>query len=215
MLQHHQQCFTHVFILMSPSCVIRNKADWEGDSRWWKYSKGHYPREDFHENDTDDVMAASYNRSAWCDFMIHKYLVIPGSTFGFLPLNYQKSWRLRACDYQFLYPVEEFRRNFEFIKEFSSNKEVIAILISTSSKTFTEVSVENHPLFIHSLPSIIRTANDDFNYKLFIGYDKEDEFFDSEYGLNLSLRWIEVQMKNASALFSWQMVSSFFESCFS
>lgn len=186
----------------------------------------------------------------WCLDMFKTHKVVPGSSWGSLPVSSRAEWKKLNCDgtiakryvpsdlpatreeqvalcmkWQGIYKVNGMNlknlpdslkgkwrhmhcsmivwdHRFESIPLSSCANpsttdpedpsfEMISLLVAVTTRKMHNPSTSNLAIFHALLPSFIRTLDCGFRYSVVIGYDKDDQYFDSEKGLQEVRAWFD------------------------
>jgi hypothetical protein len=84
-------------------------------------------------------------------------------------------------------------------KRSASAKPVVAVGVSSTTRTLTVRSLEDLALFRIMLPSLVRTAEVGFEYWVYIAYDVGDKFFDSSATGRAIVAWASEHLVGALA----------------
>ena len=125
-----------------------------------------------------------------------KYDVQPLQSWGSLPGNLKPKWVSLRCDKR-VYKIGIFNRDLaECHNSNSSNLPLIAIMTATSSRGVNDPSTKSLSLFTIFLPSLVKTLDCGFQYVYVMGYDVGDAYYDSDAGLNETVKWFEDNVKS-------------------
>lgn len=138
------------------------------------------------------------NAEQWCDEQKEKYNVIVQKTLGSMPDSTRKTWRKLDCGQYYIRkaiwkkpfsscPVSNYN---ESVKQ-KSELPLIAIMAATTTRNVKSPSTNSLSLFTLMLPSLIRTLDCGYRYVYVMGYDRGDQFYDSERGLKAVESWFQ------------------------
>ena len=131
----------------------------------------------------------------WCLEALAKYKVVPNHSWGSLSVDLIELWKTRRCDIALtaiklskiplatcLDPDGSGKRlnSSEFTDKYFSSLPLIAIMAASTTRKITNPSPDSIALFLHMLPSMIRTIDCKFRYVYVLGYDMGDPFYDTE-----------------------------------
>ena len=125
-----------------------------------------------------------------------KYDVQPLQSWGSLPVNLKPKWVSLGCDKR-VYKIAISDRDLaECHNSNSSDLPLIAIMTATSSRGVKYPSTKSLSLFTTFLPSLVKTLDCGFQYVYVMGYDVGDAYYDSDAGLNETVKWFEDNVKS-------------------
>lgn len=135
-----------------------------------------------------------------------------GLSWGSMPPVMQDEWKRMRCDAEFRSQVADSSYEGRYIGAFervlrealmhrterlvkAPNATVVAIGVSTTTRTLDIETLEDLALFNTLLPSLVRSAQRKFFYWLYIAYDVGDPFYDRRDNRARALEWIERRVK--------------------
>lgn len=131
--------------------------------------------------------------SDWCLEARTKYQVVPMKSWGKLTESMIELWKSRRCDLAFtairlsmiplatcLGPNGTEPSISKFTNKYHSSLPLIAVMAASTTRKVPDPSPDSIALFVHMLPSLIRTIDCRFRYMYVLGFDVGDPFYDSE-----------------------------------
>lgn len=131
--------------------------------------------------------------AVWCYANVKKYNIIPGKSWGTLPINMRDVWKEHACDVIF---TLNRRKAYKMVdcpvdQKGNTTLPLIAVMAASTTRKVVRPSPRTMSLFTYLLPSLRTSVDCGFRYLFVMGYDVGDPYHDSENGMSTTRAWID------------------------
>ena len=134
--------------------------------------------------------ALVFSRKTWCQNARKDHAIESYVTFGTATKAVKTIWKDYKCNklleskLSILNPIAECASLLEATKlvreEELASYPLIAILVAVTTHRVVNPSLRDLDIFTLSMPSLISSLDCGFRYRLMLGYEKGDQFFDSD-----------------------------------